>query len=316
MAYPKAIEFWRKHEQMHWLAEEVDLNDDKRDWTDKLTQGEKNFLTKIFRFFVTGDIMVAEAYYDKYIKALGKCPEMKIMLGGFGAREGVHVVAYAKLLETVGMPDSEFGEFLQIKQMMDKYDYVSKFTPDDHNQDRKYIEDLALTLAVYSAFTEGLSLFSSFAMLLNFSRFNKMKGMSKIVEWSIKDEDMHCEGMTWVFRTFVEENPEIWTDDFKKRIYQICRDLVKLEDAFIDLCYKECGDMEGLTSKEVKQYIRFMADRRLEALGLKANYHVKTNPLPWMEEMLGYVHSNFFEQRSTEYTKGAVDTDGWASAYD
>jgi ribonucleoside-diphosphate reductase beta chain len=154
---------------------------------------------------------------------------------------------------------------------------------------------------------EGMQLFSTFAILLNFSRFGLMKGMCTIVEWSIRDELLHCEGMTWLFRQFIKENPEIWTDEFKKEIYEICRHMVKLEDRFIDLMFKEAGEIPGITADEVKKYIRFIADRRLADLGLKANYHVKENPLSFMDWMIMPSHDNFFEKRVTEYSKAGLE---------
>jgi ribonucleoside-diphosphate reductase beta chain len=328
--YPEAVEFWRKHERAHWIINEIPLDEDVKDWNDKLNDKEKLLCSTIFRFFTQGDILVFDAYADKFVPVF-KNPEVKRMMGSFSGRETVHIDAYAKLIETLGMPDEEFSEFLKVKQMTNKVDYLTSFNP--HKTIEQYAEeewdgfeyekrielgtikwkcDVAKTLAVYSAFTEGMHLFSSFALLLNFNRFNKMKGMGTVIEWSVRDELMHCEGMTWLFRQFIKENPEIWTDSFKKEIYQICREMVKLEDAFIDLVFKEV-EIEGLTKEEMKKYIRFIADRRLADLGLKANYHIKENPLPWMAWMLMDSHTNFFERRNTAYSKGG-DQD-WDEAF-
>jgi ribonucleoside-diphosphate reductase beta chain len=114
--------------------------------------------------------------------------------------------------------------------------------------------------------------------------------------------------MTKLFREFIKENIEIWTDDFKKEIYQACRDMVELEDRFLDLVF-EMGDIEGLTKEEVLQYIRYIADRRLLQLGLKPNYGVKDNPLLWLDEVLGVEHQNFFEGRATAYMKAGLRGD-------
>lgn len=317
--YPKAEELWSKHERAHWMVEEIDFNEDRKDWDHKLTDGERNLLSKLFRFFTLGDEIATNTYFDKYMPVLGKHPEIKMMMGSFGNREGLHQKAYKKLLDTVGMDASEFSAFKNHKQMMAKYDYLMSFDPAkfkhipfgktewDYDEERR---ELARSLACYSGFLEGMQLFSSFAILMNFSRFGKMKGMNKVVEWSVRDEELHVEGMTWLFRTFIQENPDIWTDDFKKEIYDICRSMVKLEDNFIDLCFKESGDLEGLTPEEVKRYIRWVADKRLLDLGLKRNYHVAENPLPWMDWMLMDSHTNFFEARVTEYSK-AHNADDW-----
>ena len=320
LAYPKALEFRKKQKQMDWLVDEIDFQEDTKDWHQNLTDGEKNLISKLFRFFVQGDILVADAYLDKYIPVIGKQPEVKMMMAVFAAAETEHIVAYAKLLDTIGMDDSEFEAFKQHSEMTAKVDYLMQFDPVEFKQQlelgafaaNEAKKVLAKTLAVYSGFMEGLQLFSSFAILMNFSRLDenlpdktaKMKAMGKVVEWSVRDELLHCEGMTWLFREFIKENPEIWTDEFKKEIYQAARDMVKLEDNFIDLCFKEAGNIEGITAAEVKKYIRFVADRRLADLGLKANWHVKENPLPWMDWMLMDSQTNFFEQRVTEYSKG------------
>jgi ribonucleoside-diphosphate reductase beta chain len=183
--------------------------------------------------------------------------------------------------------------------MKAKYDYMQNFTVDNK-------AEIAKTLAAFGAFTEGLQLFASFAILLNFPRFGKMKGMGQIISWSVRDETLHCLSVIRLFRTFVQENPEIWTEDLKREIYVSCATIVDHEDAFIDLAF-ELGAVEGLTAAEVKQYIRFIADRRLTQLGLNELYHVERNPLPWLDDMLNAVeHTNFFENRATEYSKAST----------
>jgi ribonucleoside-diphosphate reductase beta chain len=184
--------------------------------------------------------------------------------------------------------------------MKDKHDYVLNLSAQNTTK-----ENTATHIAVFSAFTEGMQLFSSFIMLLNFPRTGKMKGMGQIVTWSIVDETQHCEAMIKLFRTYIEENKEIWNDDLKGRIYTIAEKMVELEDKFIDLSF-ETGAIEGLTSNEVKEYIRYIADRRLISMGLKGIFKRKKNPLPWVEEMINApIHTNFFENRATDYAKAA-----------
>ena len=146
-------------------------------------------------------------------------------------------------------------------------------------------------------------------MLLNFQRFGKMKGMGKVVEWSIRDESIHVEGVSKLFKAYCKEHPRIVDDEFKGLIYEMARQAVKLEDRFVDLSYK-MGDIEGLDASEVKQYIRYITDRRLLQLGMKPNFKVKDNPLPWLEWVLnGADHTNFFENRATDYARGALSGD-------
>ena len=230
-----------------------------------------------------------------------------MMMTAFASMVTVHIAAYSHLLDTIGMPETEYSAFMKYKEMKDKYDYMQNF-----NVNSK--EDIAKTVAVFSAFTEGLQLFASFAILLNFPRHNKMKGMGQIVTWSVRDETLHCNSMIRIFKEFINENPEIWTPKLKKELYEACRTIIEHEDAFIDLAF-EMGPMEGLTAQEVKNYIRFIANRRLAQLGLEQIYKVDKNPLGWLDTMLNAVeHMNFFEGRATEYSKAST-RGTWVEAF-
>lgn len=298
--YPWAYDAWLKHEQSHWLHTEVPMLEDVNDWKKRLTDSEKHFLTNIFRFFTQGDIDVAGGYVKNYLPYFPQ-PEVRMMLAGFAAREALHVAAYSHLIETLGMPESTYQEFLEYDSMRAKHDYFT-----DLSNANGTPESVATNIAAFSAFTEGMQLFSSFIMLLNFPRHGKMKGMGQIVTWSIVDETQHAEGMIKLFRTYVEENRELWNDELKSQIYTIAEKMVELEDKFIELSFS-MGEMENLTEEDVKKYIRYICDRRLIALGMKGIFKVKKNPLPWVEEMINApTHTNFFENRATDYAKGAL----------
>lgn len=305
--YPWAFEMWLQHEQVHWLYTEVPLNEDLKDWSTKLTPDEQTFLTHIFRFFTQGDIDVASGYVNNYLPHFVQ-PEVRMMLLGFAGREALHIAAYSHLIESLGMPESTYSEFNQYQEMVAKHEYVEQFRGDDP-------QSKAEQIAVFSAFTEGLQLFSSFVMLLNFPRNGKMRGMGQIITWSIVDETIHCEGMIKLFRTYIEENRSIWNDDLKSNLYRIADTMVQLEDKFIDLAFG-VSHMDGLTSDQVKQYIRYICDRRLISMGLKGIFKIKKNPLPWVDEMINVpIHGNFFENRVTDYAKGAIQGswgDVWA----
>ena len=295
--YPWAHEFWQRQQQVHWMPEEVPLGEDCKDWATKLNDRERNLLTQIFRFFTQSDIEVNDNYMERYARVF-KPTEIKMMLSAFSNIETIHVAAYALLLETIGMPESEFGAFLEYEAMKDKQDYMHTFGVETH-------ADIARTLAMFGAFTEGLQLFASFAMLLNFPRFNKMKGMGQIVSWSVRDESLHCEGMIKLYHAFNKETGAV-TKSVASDIVENCRTVVKLEDKFIDLAF-EAGEVQGMTPHDIKQYIRFIADWRLRQLELPELYGVRENPLPWLQSLLsGVEHANFFEARSTEYSKGAT----------
>lgn len=304
--YPWAYDAWLMQQRIHWLPEEVPLADDVKDWQLNLTDNERNLLTHIFRFFTQADVEVNNCYMRHYSRVF-QPTEVQMMLAAFSNMETIHIAAYSYLLDTVGMPEVEYSAFLRYKEMKDKYDYMQKFgvsTP----------KDIATTLAVFGAFTEGLQLFASFAILLNFPRFNKMKGMGQIVSWSVRDETLHCNSIIKLFRTFVQENPDIWDEAFVQNLYDACSTIVSHEDAFIDLAF-EMGKVEGVSAAEVKQYIRWIADRRLSQLGLDVMYKIENNPLPWIDEIMnGVEHANFFEARATEYTKAAT-TGTWEEAF-
>ena len=301
--YPWAFEAYDQQQKMHWLPSEVPLAEDVRDWNERLNSKEKNLITQILKFFTQGDVDIAQAYLDNYIPKF-KPPEIRMMLSSIATSEANHAHSYSLLNDTIGLPDSEYKAFQEYKAMSDKHDYLFRTKGDG-------IEGMARELATFSAFGEGLQLFASFVMLLNFQRYGKMKGMCQIVTWSIRDESHHVDCLIKLFHSLIDENKHIWNDDFKKTLYDIARDMVALEDKFIDLAFS-MGGIRGLKAEEVKQYIRYIADRRLLQLSLKPNYGVKDNPLGWLDWVLnGVEHANFFENRATEYNKGTITGNLW-----
>ena len=304
--YPWAYDAWLQQQRIHWIPEEVPLADDVSDWNRKLNKQERNLLSQIFRFFTQSDIEVNNCYMSHYSRVF-KPTEVCMMLAAFSNMETIHIAAYSHLLDTIGMPEVEYSAFLEIKEMRDKYDYMQKF-----NTNTKI--NIAKTLAIFGGFTEGLQLFATFAILLNFPRFNKMKGMGQIVTWSARDESLHTESIIKLYNTFVSENPDINKEELERDLYIACNTMIDHEDAFIDRAF-ELGTVEGLRPEAVKQYMRYMADIRLNQLKLQPIYKISTNPLPWMDEMLNAVeHTNFFENRATEYSKAAT-TGTWEEAF-
>ncbi len=302
--YPWAVDLAKKHEEIHWIEDEAELSEDVQDWKTKLTESEKEFITHVLRLFTQSDVQVGENYHELLIPRF-KNNEVRNMLSSFAAREAVHQRAYALLNDTLGLPDEDFHKFLDYKAMADKIDFMKEGNVTSHT-------GLALALA-QSVFNEGMSVFASFVMLLNFQRFGKMKGMATIVEWSIRDETIHVQGNSKLFRTFCEEHPRVVNDELKSKIYNMAENAVSLEDKFIDLAFRG-NDVQGLTKKEVRAYIRHIADRRLLQLGLKPLFNQKDNPLPWLDWVLnGASHDNFFEKRVTEYSVVGMEGDdfGW-----
>lgn len=297
--HPEFFDYWKQSEQMHWLPYEVPLNEDIKDWNLRLSVGETTFLTHLFRFFTQGDLDVASAYAKTYIPN-SLSPEVRMMLLSFGAREALHVAAYSHLIETLGMPETIYNEFSKYEEMREKHNHF-EFVLEELKSDPLY------QMAVFSGFIEGMQLFSSFAMLLNFTRFGKMRGMGQIIQWSIADESLHTEAMIKLFRVQAKGKMH---DGLKSNIYSAAETMVKHEDAFIDLAFG-IHEMEGLTKEDVKEYIRYIADRRLISMGLRGIFKVKKSPLPWVEELVNAVgHTNFFENRAVDYGKGTL-TGNW-----
>lgn len=274
------------------------MAEDVKDWAVKLTDSEKSLLTHIFRFFVQSDIEVQ----DNYMTRLGQLTwptEVKMMLAAFANMESIHIASYSQIIETIGMPEKTYSQFMEYDELKAKHDLYSRFDVDSP-------ENIAKTIAMFGGFAEGVQLFASFAVLMNFPRFNKMKGMGQIVSWSVRDEDLHCEGITELFNIYCRETG-ILSRGLKGELYDMAELVVEQEDKFVDLAF-EGGPVEGLSPDELKAYIRFTMDYRLRGLGLKSIFKMgRKHPLPWLTPLLsGPEHSNFFETRSTEYSKAAT----------
>ncbi|MGN6463393.1 MAG: ribonucleotide-diphosphate reductase subunit beta [Pseudolabrys sp.] len=306
--YSWAYEFWKRQQQTHWMGEEVPLGADLKDWaSDRVTENERALLTQIFRFFTQSDIEVGDNYLKRYIPIFQPLT-VQMMMAAFTNMETVHIDAYALLLKTLGMPKTEFEAFRDYSEMRAKADYMHQFGVGT-------VSDVARTLAMFGAFTEGMALFASFAMLLNFPRHNKMNGMGQIVSWSVRDESLHCEGVIKLFHEWHRETGAV-TNAVRDDIIDVARTMVQLEENFVDLAFG-LGKIEGMTAGEIHAYVRYVADWRLTQLRLTPVFgyfetaeggyrQVKPHPLPWLVEILnGVEHANFFEQRATEYSKAA-----------
>lgn len=317
--YPHCYEKWDIHEHAHWSFKELNMQDDVNDWINKLNESEKTFLIQILRYFTQGDVDVAAGYVD-YLQIF-KQPEVRMMLFGFGAREAMHIASYSHLITTLNLPDVTYQEFLKFKAMKDKHEFVFnkrfKFNSITRfinfllfGYDEK-LEEIAIKIALFSAFIEGVQLFSSFVMLLNFTRHGLMKKMGQIIQWSIADETHHTNSMMQLFCILIDENKKyIRLDVLKNRVYWTANKIVELEDSFIDLAFTISPEMRDLTKDDVKQYIRYITDRRLISMGYQDIYGIKKNPLDWVEDILNIpTHTNFFENKPTEYAKASLTGD-------
>lgn len=292
-AYSWAFDAFKKQTEMHWVPTEVNMTNDLADWHHRLSPKEKLLLIQLFRFFTQGDIDVASGYRKRWGPLFGGHPEVAQMLSAFQNMEAIHVWAYSYLIDTLGLPEAEYEAFMDYSEMREKHEHLSTDG------------DLYVDLAKYSAFAEGMQLFSSFIILLNFSRFGLMQGMGKIVTWSIKDEQLHVDSMIKLWHTLLRES-NLSSEEMNRIHTLVAKEaeiMVELEDKFIDLMW-ETGEVRGLAKEDVKQYIRYIADIRLKQLGIHPIFYVDKHNLDWVEWIVsGVEHQNFFEGRNTEYAK-------------
>lgn len=376
--YPEFYNRWKIHERSHWLPSEVPMHEDINDWKTKLKNSEKNFLINIFRFFTQGDVDVAGAYCTEYLPNFSQTPEIAMFLCSVAAREAIHIDAYSYLIETLGMPDSTYKEFLDYKEMSEKQKYIKKFQEKNYNKlnnpyssvvlfiflmflnlfisftlqiqtifcllfiflsiwisifhynitQASIKEHIATGIALFSGFTEGMQLFSSFTMLLSFPMNGLMKGMGQIVTWSIVDETQHTDGMISLFKIFVKENSECKCNKFfgcsciniynlRENVYKVAREMVLLEDNFINLAYREYSENDefmNISKTNLKKYIRYIANKRLNTMGYNSIFEIVKNPLPDFEIMINApINTNFFENRPTDYAK--TDNGCWSNVW-
>jgi len=307
--YNQAYVFWLKQQQSHWIATEVNMGQDIQDWKLNLTESEKSVIGGVLKGFIQTEIIVND-YWSKRVSSWFPHPEISMMAAVFGSTETVHVHGYAYLNDTLGLDD--YDAFLTEPTAKAKIDRLLSVKD---NNDKKQI---ARSLATFSAFTEGVSLFSSFVILLNFSRFNKLKGVGTIINWSILDESLHSEAGCWLFREFIKENPEIWTDELKKDIYECARQTVAIEDDFIDKVF-EFGPVEGLDPKDLKVFIRHRANVKLGELGCKKNWknidESIISKFSWFDFISnGLSQQDFFANAEVAYSKGTMSFDDIFSA--
>lgn len=299
--YPQAYKYWELQQQSHWLHSEVSMASDINDWKMNLSDDERHVIGHILKGFTQSEVFIQE-YWGQMVGKWFKKPEIQMMAATFSAFESIHAVAYAYLNQSLGLED--FDSFLHEPTAKAKIDRLI-------NTKGKSKEEIARSLAIFSAFNEGVNLFSSFAVLLNFSRFNKLKGVGQMIAFSIKDESLHSDAGCWLFRTLVEEYPDLMTDSLKEEIYDAARLTVELEDAFISKAF-ENSKIEGIDPHDLKMFIRFRTNTKLGDLGLKKVWKNidkdSLDRMSWFDVMsAGVSHSDFFASRVDSYAKGVID---------
>jgi ribonucleoside-diphosphate reductase beta chain len=298
--YQTAFEFYKDQHRAHWLADEVPLSSDLNDWKLKLSESEKNLIGNILKSFAQTETYVNDYWATKVAVWFPK-HEIKAMACAFADFESIHAEAYARLNEELGLDD--FEAFMEDEEAKAKIDRLVELPGDT-------LREKALSLAIFSAFTEGVNLFSSFAILMSFQLRNLMKGTGQIVEWSVRDESLHSKAGCWLFRTMIEEMPEL-NNGMEAQIYDACDLSVKLEFDFIDKAF-EMGEIEGLNKNQLKNFIKERANQKLIELGYNPLYNdIDPNLLKQMEWFghltSGKTHQDFFAGRVTDYSKSTAD---------
>ena len=301
--YQQAFDFYKDQHRVHWLADEVPLASDLGDWKGKLTEPEKNLIGNILKSFAQTEVHVND-YWSTKVSVWFPKPEIQAMARVFADFESIHAEAYARLNEELGLDD--FQAFLEDETSKAKIERLIE-TPGET------LEERALSLAIFSAFTEGVNLFSSFAILMSFQLRNLMKGTGQIVEWSVRDESLHSKAGCWLFRTLLEEQPELNTEQLRKAVIEACQISVQLEFDFIDKAF-EMGDVDGLNINQLKNFIKARANEKMMELGYKAIYNdIDPNLLKqieWFGHLTsGKTHQDFFAGRVTSYSKSTADWD-------
>jgi len=304
--YPKAHEYWLKQQQAHWLHTEVPMMSDINDWKQNLSETEKEVVGSILKGFAQTETVVND-YWTGLVTKWFRKPEIIAMATTFGAFETIHAEAYSLLNEELGL--TNFEEFLEDETTMAKIENLMKV------RDNKEINlhEIAKSLAIFSAFTEGVNLFSSFAVLLSFKMKNKLKGVGQIVEWSIRDESLHSEAGCWLFRTLLEEYPELKTPELEAAINEAALLSLKLELDFINRVYEK-GDIESCNKYDLQNFIKHRVNTKMSDLGYGAIVN-DIDPdaikrMKWFDSLsAGKQHTDFFASRVTNYSKGAQNWD-------
>lgn len=299
--YQQAFDYYKDQHRAHWLADEVPLASDLTDWKQKLNEPERNLIGNILKSFAQTEVHVND-YWSTKVSLWFPKPEVQAMARVFADFESIHAEAYARLNEELGLDD--FQAFMEDEASKSKIERLIEVPGET-------LEERAISLAIFSAFTEGVNLFSSFAILMSFQLRNLMKGTGQIVEWSVRDESLHSKAGCWLFRTLLEENPELQTEKLRNKITEACKLSVKLEFDFIDKAF-EMGDVEGLSKHQLRNFIKARANEKLVELGYHAIYNdIDPNDIrdmEWFSHLTGgKTQQDFFANRVTSYSKSTAD---------
>lgn len=309
--YPEYYtEGWLPQAQSFWLHTEISMQGDVKDWKENLTPSEKNLVGNILLGFAQTECAVSDYWTGMVSKWFPK-HEIKQMAMIFGSQETIHATAYSYLNETLGLDD--FKAFLKEPTIADKFDFLvetsSDYTATDLYNSASARKDVARSLAIFSAFAEGVSLYSSFAVLYSFQMRNLLKGIGQQMKWSVRDESLHSKMGCKLFNHMCSEYPEL-KDSVRPMVEEAAQLMVDMEFNFINKMFEQ-GDLENLKSTDLKNFILRRANEKLVELGYDPifKYDIDSaNKLEWFDHLTGGVtHTDFFAIRSTDYAKAGED---------
>ena len=291
-------EGWLKQAQAFWLHTEIPMSGDVKDWNEKLTKEEKNLVGNILLGFAQTECAVSDYWTQKVVGWFPK-HEIQQMAMMFGSQETIHAVAYSYLNETLGLEN--FEAFLQDEATMERFDNLVSYDGSDTRR-------IARSLAIFSAFAEGVSLYSAFAVLYSFQLRNLLKGIGQQMKWSVRDESLHSKMGCRLFRHMCEEDDKL-LDDCREDIITAATAMLKAEENYIDKMF-EAGDIEGIKAADLKQFIRKRLNEKLQELGYLdlgqyfAFNEEQSSALDWFYHLTGgHTHTDFFAVRPTDYSK-------------
>jgi ribonucleoside-diphosphate reductase beta chain len=306
-------EGWLKQMQAFWLHTEISMQGDVKDWNENLSSAEKNLVGNILLGFAQTECAVSDYWTGMVTKWFPK-HEIKQMAMSFGSQETVHAVAYSYLNETLGLED--FKAFLHEPSMAAKFEYLmgtkSEYTHEDLAKSADARRDVARSLAIFSAFAEGVSLYSSFAVLYSFQMRNLLKGIGQQMKWSVRDESLHSKMGCQLFNHMCAEYPEL-REQVQAEVEEAAGYMVEMELAYIDKIF-EMGNLENLKADDLKEFIKRRANEKLNELGYEVvfeyNKEMASN-LDWFYHLTGGTeHTDFFAIRPTSYSK-AGENENW-----
>jgi ribonucleoside-diphosphate reductase beta chain len=312
--YPEYdLEGWMPQSQAHWLHTEISMQGDIKDWNENLSESEKNLVGNILLGFAQTECAVSDYWTTQVTKWFPK-HEIKEMAMAFGYFETIHARAYSYLNETLGLEN--FEAFLHEPTTSAKFEFLTQtkgeYSYADLSQSATARSEVARSLAIFSAFAEGVSLYSSFAVLYSFQLRNLLKGIGQQMKWSVRDESLHSRMGCSLFRHMCIEYPEL-KDQVQSQVEDAARLMVQMELNFIDKMF-EMGDLENLKRDDLKNFILRRANEKLDELGYSSifEYDVESaNELDWFYHLTGGVtHTDFFAIRPTDYAK-AGEGDDW-----